>query len=82
MRWIWTSVTVVGVVVAALGVLWFLQGSDLVRIDPIACVADCEPIAGHQPGWQLAGAVAVLIGALATSAAIKKLRAAQKHAAR
>lgn len=58
----------------ALGALWFLQGSDLVHIQPVLCAADCEPVVGHQPVWQLAGAVAILTGTLASLAALRKLR--------
>jgi hypothetical protein len=74
MRWIWMSVSVVGLAVIAVGLLWFLQGSDLVHIDPIACAANCEPIVGYRPAWQVAGAVAVLTGALATTLAVRKVR--------
>lgn len=74
MRWMWVSATVVGLGVIAIGILWFLQGSDLVRIDPVACVGDCEPIVGHRPGWQAAGGVAVVAGAVVSTAAVRKLR--------
>lgn len=74
MRWIWMSVSAVGLAVSGVGILWFLQGSDLVHIEPIACVGDCEPVVGHHPAWQVAGAVAVLTGALATTLAVRKLR--------
>lgn len=74
MRWIWMSASAVGLAVSGVGILWFLQGSDLVHIEPIACVGDCEPIVGHHPEWQVAGAVAVLTGALATTLAVRKLR--------
>lgn len=74
MRWIWMSVLAVGLAVSGVGILWFLQGSDLVHIQPIACVGDCEPVVGHHPEWQLAGVVAVLTGALATTLAVRKLR--------
>ncbi|MEU0312655.1 hypothetical protein [Nocardioides sp. NPDC006273] len=63
-----------GLGVIALGALWFLQGSELVHIQPVLCAADCEPVVGHQPVWQLAGVVAILTGALASLAALRKLR--------
>lgn len=75
MRLIWTSVSVLGVGVGALGALWFLQGSDLVHIDPILCVGDCEPVVGHHPRWQIAGAAAVAGGALITTLAVRRRRA-------
>lgn len=74
MRWIWMSVLAVALAVSGVGILWFLQGSDLVHIEPIACAGDCEPIVGHHPEWQVAGTVAVLAGAVATTLAVRKLR--------
>lgn len=74
MRWLWVLVSMLGLLAVGLGLLWFLQGSDLVHIDPIACASDCEPIVGHQPGWQVAGAVATAIGALASALAVRRLR--------
>lgn len=74
MRWLLMSLVVVGLTVMALGVLWFLQGSDLIRIDPIACAGNCEPMVGHHPGWQAAGAIAATTGALATTVSVRKLR--------
>lgn len=74
MRWIWACVGVLGLGVGALGTLWFLQGSDLVHIDPILCVGDCQPVVGHQPTWQVAGAGAVAVGASVTAVAARRLR--------
>jgi hypothetical protein len=74
MRWLWTLTALLGLVGVTLGLLWFLQGSDLLHIDPIACAASCEPIQGHQPAWQLAGAVAVAIGSVAAATGWRKLR--------
>lgn len=74
MRWMWTLVSVVGLIAIALGLLWFLQGSTLVRIDPIACAANCEPTEGHQPAWQAAGAITVIAGALTATVAVRKMR--------
>jgi hypothetical protein len=70
----WTSVSVVGLIAIALGLLWFLQGSTLVRIDPIACASNCEPMVGHQPAWQAAGAITVIAGALAAIVAVRRMR--------
>lgn len=46
----------------SLGGLWFLQGSGLVTLDPIACVGTCSPLRGWQPAWQAAGAVLIAVG--------------------
>lgn len=74
MRWTWMSVLAIGVGVVALGTLWFLQGSDVVHIEPVLCVGECEPVVGHHPEWQLAGVGAVVAGGLATGLAVRKLR--------
>ncbi len=74
MRWLWMSISVVALAVSGVGILWFLQGSDLVHIEPIACAGACEPIVGHRPGWQFAGTVAVLVGAATTTLVVRKLR--------
>jgi hypothetical protein len=47
-----------------LGLLWVLQGADLLHIRPILCVADCKPVEGGSVGWMTAG-VLLLIGGLA-----------------
>ena len=52
-----------GVVLVPLGLLWALQGADVVRIDPIGCVADCEPITGGSPAWLTIGVLTLLVGA-------------------
>lgn len=54
---------VTGAVLAPLGLLWTLQGADVVRIEPIGCVANCEPITGGSVPWLLAGLV-TLVGGL------------------
>lgn len=77
MKWAWVAVSVAGLAAGGIGLLWFLQGSDLVHIEPIACVGDCEPVVGHHPEWQIAGIIGVLIGALSTTYAFRKLRSQQ-----
>lgn len=52
----------VGAVLVLLGALWVLQGADLVRIKPILCVADCQPLVGGSPVWLAVGVVAFLAG--------------------
>lgn len=53
-----------GIVLTLLGLLWVLQGADLLRIEPILCVANCQPITGGSPGWLAAGALTLLGGLL------------------
>jgi len=54
--------TLVGLVVASLGVLWSLQGAGAVHVRPILCFANCKPIAGTSGGWLFGGVVALLAG--------------------
>lgn len=60
----WRSIArmTAGIAVALLGLLWALQGADLVRIEPILCAGECEPITGGSIGWLIAGIVTILIG--------------------
>ncbi|WP_292517974.1 hypothetical protein [Methanoculleus sp.] len=63
MRLIQVVGVLVGAFIAALGLLWFLQGTAIIQIPPILCVADCEPIVSGSPFWAAAGAVAFVVGA-------------------
>ena len=56
------TVLVFGILIAMLGALWFLQGSDMVHIKPILCFGDCEPVTGLSPQWQISGIIAIVIG--------------------
>lgn len=51
-----------GIVLILLGLLWTLQGADLVRIRPVLCVANCRPITGGSPAWLIIGVVTVVVG--------------------
>jgi len=55
-------VLVVSVVVVLLGGLWLMQGLGLITVQPVLCVADCEPMVGPSATWALAGIVAVAAG--------------------
>lgn len=48
-----------------LGGLWFLQGTGLIVIEPIACVGECAALEGPSVAWTIAGAVTMLAGAAA-----------------
>jgi hypothetical protein len=52
-----------GLILVLLGGLWFLQGTGLVTIPPILCVAECEPLEGPSLPWTGAGLAALLAGA-------------------
>jgi len=58
----WTS-AIIGAILTLLGGLWLLQGTGLVTIAPIACVAECETLTGPSLPWALAGAAALTAGA-------------------
>ncbi|WP_223190401.1 hypothetical protein [Nonomuraea terrae] len=62
-----------GAVLVLLGLLWILQGADLVRIRPILCVAECRPLTGGSPAWLAIGVVAVVAG-LALSGVLRRRR--------
>ena len=61
-----------GAGLAALGLLWLLQGTGAVRVRPVLCVADCEPVEGRSPFWAVAGGVASAIGVLLARAALRR----------
>ena len=53
---------VVGLILAALGGLWLLQGLGVVHIEPVACVGACEPLEGPSPMWAAIGFVVLAAG--------------------
>lgn len=61
-KWRKTARVVVGMVLVLLGLLWILQGADVVRMGPILCVANCQPITGGSPGWLAMGVVTLVVG--------------------
>ncbi len=52
----------VGIIMIFLGLLWFLQGADIIHLKPLLCFTNCEPITGKSPQWQIAGAVIFIVG--------------------
>jgi hypothetical protein len=61
-----------GVVSTLLGLLWLLQGADLLHIRPILCVANCKPVEGGSIGWMTAGAIVLVLGLLAIRAGLRR----------
>lgn len=51
-----------GVIVALLGFLWFLQGAGIIQVCPVLCFMDCECVTGGSLFWEVAGAIAFIIG--------------------
>jgi len=65
---------VFGVALSLLGLLWLLQGADLVHIRPILCVANCKPLEGGSAGWMTAGALLLVVGSLVAASGIRGRR--------
>ena len=63
-----------GVALTLLGLLWLLQGADLVHIRPILCVADCKPLEGGSVGWMTAGALVLVVGLLVVASGVRRRR--------
>ncbi|RNL82891.1 hypothetical protein EFW17_18190 [Halostreptopolyspora alba] len=61
-----------------LGLLWVLQGADVVRIQPVLCVAECQPITGGSLVWLTIG-VLTLIGGLVLLGGLRALGALRKR---
>jgi len=59
-------------VATLLGSLWLLQGTGLLHVRPILCLADCKPLEGRSVGWMTAGAVVLLGGLLAIAAGFRR----------
>jgi hypothetical protein len=55
---------IIGVGITLLGLLWFLQGADVVHVRPILCLVDCEPLVGGSAGWLFAGIIGMMAGVL------------------
>ncbi|MBB4943413.1 hypothetical protein FHR32_007813 [Streptosporangium album] len=62
MTWRKTARVVAGMLLILPGLLWILQGADLVRLGPILCVAECQPITGGSLGWFATGVVTLIAG--------------------
>ena len=63
---------VLGLILLPLGGLWFVQGTGLVTVPPILCVAECEPLVGPSLPWALAGLAALAIGAILLWRALRR----------
>ncbi len=67
------AVIFIGVIMALLGLLWFLQGAGIIHLRPILCFANCEPITGKSPLWQAIGAIAFLSGIVIIGASVRRI---------
>jgi len=62
----------IGAFVAFLGLLWFLQGTGILRMRPILCIANCEEVVGPSLTWAVAGAVAFIIGIVVVAVSVRR----------
>ncbi len=72
MKWYKIAGVVFGAFIAFLGLLWFLQGTGILQVKPVACVANCEEIVGASPLWAAAGAIAIVVGSLVVVACLRR----------
>jgi hypothetical protein len=68
----WVILLVVGVALALLGLLWFLQGVGAVQVRPILCVSNCKPVE-KSVGWLIAGVGACMAGITITTMSARHL---------
>lgn len=67
-------ILLVGVIATLLGILWFLQGTGILRLCPVLCFADCECVTGGSTFWLVAGGITFVIGAVMASMGARKIR--------
>jgi hypothetical protein len=67
------AVTFIGLILVALGLLWFLQGIAILSLCPEVCFADCECITGGSSFWAGAGAITLIIGITIVCLSLKRL---------
>ena len=65
--------TIFGVIVVLLGMLWLVQGLGIIQIDPILCTGDCEPITGKSVQWTLIGAIVSFVGIVSVWAGLRRV---------
>jgi hypothetical protein len=56
------AAALVGVIVASLGLLWFLQGAGILRLCPVLCFLDCECVSSGSQFWEATGAIVLIVG--------------------
>jgi hypothetical protein len=63
-----------GAALCLLGLLWLLQGADLVHIRPILCFANCRPLEGGSVGWMIAGGLVLVVGLIVIASGVRRRR--------
>ncbi len=64
----------IGAFVGIIGLLWLLQGTGLLRIRPILCIANCEEVVGPSPIWAVSGLIALIIGIIVVFVSVRGIR--------
>jgi hypothetical protein len=67
------AITIIGLILVILGLLWFLQGTAILDVCPVLCFADCECITGGSMLWEIAGAITLIIGIAVVYISVKRL---------
>ena len=67
------AAALVGVIVALLGLLWFLQGAGILRLCPVLCVMDCECLMSGSQFWEAAGAIVFIIGIMIVGVSVRRV---------
>jgi hypothetical protein len=67
------AAAIVGVIVALLGLLWFLQGAGILLLCPVLCFVDCECVTGGSQFWEATGAIAFIIGIMVVGASVRRV---------
>ena len=63
-----------GVILLLLGALWLVQGLGLVRIEPVACLANCQTLEGPSATWAITGLGTLVLGAALLAMGIRRQR--------
>ena len=68
------AAALVGIIVALLGLVWFLQGAGILHLCPVLCVMDCECVTSGSQFWEAAGAIAFIIGIIIVGVSVRRVR--------
>jgi len=66
------AATVVGVLLALLGLLWLLQGAGVLRLCPLLCFVDCACLTGESEFWEVTGALAFILGIMVVGVSVRQ----------
>ena len=67
------AASLVGVIVALLGLLWFLQGAGILRLCPVLCITDCGCVTSGSQFWEATGAIAFIIGITIVGVGVRRV---------